>query len=76
MVVGMLFSNQDEARMAGKLADSLNKAGMFSVLKHATLHRKYAWEIEIRQDLAVQRAFRQRLIKLLEACLLGLQKRP
>lgn len=76
--VGVLF-DEDEA-FAHKLADVIAASGfrvalnepysgkgglMYAVQRHATTHRRLAVELELRQDLAVQPAVRERLVQCL-----------
>ena len=76
MEIGVLFDREDERAEA--LRDELagygfrvamnqpysGKNGMiYSVDQHARRHQRIALELEIRQDLCVKPAFRQRLIQ-------------
>lgn len=78
MEIGILFDSHEPAARA--LAQRLHDAGfitvlnepwsgknglMYSVEQHAVRHGKTAIEIEVRQDLATDPAFRKRLVEVL-----------
>ncbi|MDH5491548.1 MAG: N-formylglutamate amidohydrolase [Myxococcales bacterium] len=82
MEIGILFDEEEEA--ASRLALSLEAAGlrvalnepysgkdglMYSAERHARRHGRRPLELEIRQDRAIDPAFRRRLVALLASAL-------
>ncbi len=78
MELGVLFDREDE--LADRLASHLSRAGFVTAMNepysgkagliyaaelHARAHGRRALEIEVRQDLAVDAVFRQRLVAAL-----------